>query len=117
MMIFMKYRTIMHPDGTLERISVEKSIEDKQQVILLELSLEERRALTDEKLNYLLQTSYGALLLSAIKEAKDRDDGKPIQRLDAKVTTRSVHLHIGNAPKIPDIGGNNPVEENAKLGM
>lgn len=91
----MNYRTIMREDGTLEKVF---DGQIPQKTINTELTLEERRMLTDEKLNYLLQTTEGALLLSVIKEAKDRDDGKPTQKIDAKVTTRSVHLHIGTIP-------------------
>lgn len=83
----------MHEDGTLERVEIGTPAE--KAAVRTDFTTEERRALTDQKLNELLQTADGALLLACIKEAKDRDEGKPMQRLSASVTTRTVHLHIG----------------------
>lgn len=57
-------------------------------IIRYDMSQEEWNALADTKLQELLQTTSGALLLAVIRESKDRIEGKPVQRILEK--TQSV---------------------------
>lgn len=53
--------------------------------IRTDMGREEWDALADSKLQELLQTSSGALLLAVVRESKDRLEGKPLQRVAAAI--------------------------------
>ena len=69
----------MREDGTLEKI-IEGQEPDSARV-RTDLTREEWDAMADSKLQELLQTSHGALLLACIRESKDRIGGKPAQSI------------------------------------
>ncbi len=60
--------------------------------IRTDLTRDEWDAMADSKLQELLQTSSGSLLLAAIRESKDRLEGKPMQRISAAVITAEKKL-------------------------
>ena len=57
--------------------------------IRTDMNANEWNAMSDAKLQELLQTSSGALLLACVRESKDRLQGRPVQRTDARVLTKS----------------------------
>lgn len=60
-----------------------------QAPIRTDMTANEWNSMSDAKLQELLQTSSGALLLACIRESKDRLQGRPVQRTDARVLTKS----------------------------
>lgn len=71
--------------------------------ILTDMTREQWNALADTKLQELLQTSSGALLLAVIRESKDRIEGKPAQTLQVDATLRQITVNatIKFADEIP----------------
>lgn len=51
-----------------------------------DMTKEQWSALADTKLQELLQTSSGALLLAVIRESKDRLEGKPMQQINTTLS-------------------------------
>ncbi len=58
----------------------------------IDLTRDEWSALADSKLQEILQTASGGLLLAAIRETKDRLEGKPVQSVNQKTIVAMVDL-------------------------
>lgn len=76
------YKTVLNKEtGALQRVAL-----DDLPVIRSDMTKEQWNALADSKLQELLQTASGSLLLAVIRESKDRLDGKPRQQIDTTLT-------------------------------